>query len=86
MTSSAAVTTTSSAEDHTRLLHAHFGYMSEKRMIILSKRGLLRSESMSKLDFYDHCVFRKQEKFTLSTAIHRTQGTLDYIHSDLGSF
>jgi hypothetical protein len=32
--------------------------------------------------FYKHCVFNNQKGLSFSTAIHRTKGTLDYIHSD----
>ena len=57
--------------------------MTEKGMTILSKRGLLGSQGMGKLDYYDHCVFEKHKKIGFSTATHRTKGTLEYIHSDL---
>jgi len=57
--------------------------MTEKGMTILSKRGLLGSQGMGKLDYYDHCVFGKHKKIGFSTATHRTKGTLDYIHSNL---
>ena len=57
--SSAAVTSSSSNFDSTRLWHACLGHMSEKGMMNLSKRGLLGSKGTSKLDFYNHCVFGK---------------------------
>jgi len=66
VTGSAAVTTTSSVEDHTRLWHARLGHMSEKGMTILTKQGLLGSEGMGNLDFCDHCVLGKQKKGSLS--------------------
>ena len=59
------------------------GHMSEKGMTILGKKGYLGNASTGKLDFCDHCVFGKQKKVCFSKATHRTQGTLDYIHSDL---
>ena len=83
MIGSAAVTTTSSIKDHTRLWHARLGYMREKGMIILSKQGLLGREGMDKLDFCDHCMFGKQKKVSFSIVTQRTKGTLDYIHCDL---
>ena len=52
-------------------------------MTILSKRGLLGSQGTGKLDFCDHCVFRKQKKVSFSITTHCTNGTLDYIDSDL---
>jgi len=67
----------------TRLWHMRLGYMSEKGMTILSKKGYLGSAGASKLDFCDHCVFGKQKRVSFSTVKHHTQGILDYIHSDL---
>ena len=57
------------------------GHISEKGMTILSKKSRLGSAGMGKLEFCDHCVFGKQKRVTFSTAKHRTQGILDYIHS-----
>jgi len=51
--------------------------------MILSKRGLLRSKGMGKLDLCDHCVFEKQKRVRFPTATHCPKGTIDYIHSDL---
>jgi len=57
--------------------------MSEKRMTILRKKCCLGSTGTGKLDFCDHCVFGKQKRVSFSKAKYRTQGILDYIHSDL---
>lgn len=36
------------------------------------------------MDFCEHCVFGKQKRVSFkSPAVHKTKGTLDYIHSDL---
>ena len=59
-------------------------HMSEKGMTILSKKGCLGSACMGKLDFCEHCVVRKQKRVSFATAKHRTQGIINYIHSDLG--
>ena len=59
------------------------GHMSEKGMTILSKKGCLGSAGVGKLEFYEHCALGKQKKVSFSTAKHRTQGILDYIHFDL---
>ena len=69
--------------DETKLWHMRLGHMSEKGMIILGKKGCLGKTSTGKLDFCDHCVFGKQKRVSFSKASHRTQGVLDYIHSDL---
>ena len=68
--------------DTTCLWHMRLGHMSEAGMTILSKRGLLCNK-VGKLDFCEHCVYRKQTKVKFSTAIHRTKGIVDYIHSYL---
>ena len=59
------------------------GHMNEKGMTILSKKDCLGSTGTGKLDFCEHCVFGKQKRVNFSTAKHRTQGNLDYIHSNL---
>ena len=59
------------------------GHMSEKGMTILSKKGCLGSAGIGKLEFFEHYVLGKQKKVSFSTAKYRTQGILDYIHSDL---
>ena len=59
------------------------GHMGERGMTMLSKQGLLGGQKTVKLDFCEDCVFGKQHRVKFSTAIHRTKGTLDYVHSDL---
>jgi len=59
------------------------GHISEMGMMILNKRGLLGSENTGKFDFYDHCVFGKQNRVSFSIAKHHTKSILNYIHSDL---
>ena len=58
-------------------------HMSQKGLELSSKRGLLYGPSISKVEFYEHCVFGKQKWITFSIVIHRTQGTLDYIHFNM---
>ncbi|KAL5715795.1 hypothetical protein ACHQM5_017567 [Ranunculus cassubicifolius] len=67
----------------TQLWHMRLGHMSEKGLSMLSRRGLLGSEKLCKLDFCEHCVYGKQCRVRFGTAIHRTRGILDYIHSDV---
>ena len=33
--------------------------------------------------YVQHCVLEKQKRASFGTTVHRTKGTLDYIHSDL---
>ncbi|KAK3001151.1 hypothetical protein RJ639_022142 [Escallonia herrerae] len=79
------VSTASSSDidsNTTKLWHMRIGHMSESGMDVLSKQGLLGSKKTGKLDFYEHCVFRKQCRVKFSRAVHTTKGTVDYIHSD----
>ena len=57
--------------------------MSQKGLEFFSKRGFLCGQSISKVEFFENCVLGKQKCITFGAAIHRTQGTLDYIHSDM---
>ena len=70
-------------EDITKLWHMRLGHMSQKGLELLSKRGLLYGQRISKVDFCEHCALGKQKRSTFGTMIHRTQGILDYIHSDV---
>jgi len=80
---SAAVYTTLANVDNMKLWHMRLGYISEKGMTILSKKGCLGSAGMGKLDFCEHSVDGKQKRVSFSTAKHHIQGIIDYIHSDL---
>ena len=46
------------------------GHMSERRLTILSKQGLLDEQKMGELDFCEYCVFGKQCKVKFSTGVH----------------
>jgi len=69
-------------EDMTKLWHMRLGYMSERGMQILAKYDLLFGKKIKDLGFCEHCVFGKLHRNKFPTAIHRTKGTLDYIHAD----
>ena len=79
----AAVANSLSDSDNTKLWHMRLGHMSERGMAELSKKGLLCGQSTGKVSFCENCVFGKQKRLSFSTTVHRTKGTLDYIHSDL---
>lgn len=61
----------------TQLWHMRLGHMSERGMQVLSKADLLCGHKVSGLEFCEHCVFVHR----FPKAIHRTKGTLSYIHS-----
>uniref|UniRef100_A0A2N9EX70 Reverse transcriptase Ty1/copia-type domain-containing protein n=1 Tax=Fagus sylvatica TaxID=28930 RepID=A0A2N9EX70_FAGSY len=80
----AAVSLADPNSENTRLWHMCLGHMSEAGMSILRKRGLLiNGQKTGKLDFCEHCVFGKQCRVKFNIAQHRTEGLVDYIHSDL---
>ena len=83
--STAAVASSSSINDpeFTHLWHMRLGHMSEKGLKVLSSKGLLGDQGIEKLEFCEHCIFGKQKHVSFSSATHRTNGVLDYIHSDL---
>jgi hypothetical protein len=84
ITGDAAVISNSlSTSDATNLWHMRLGHMSELGLVVLSKRGLLDGHSISKLDFCEHCVFRKHKRVKFNTTTHSSKGILDYVHSDL---
>ncbi|KAG8485411.1 hypothetical protein CXB51_021801 [Gossypium anomalum] len=72
-----------SDDDITKLWHMRLGHMSENGMAKLSKKGLLDGQGICKLNFCEHCVFRKQKRVRFTRGIYNTKGTLEYIHSDL---
>ena len=78
-----AATTPMIEEDITNLWHMRLKHMSKKGLELLSKRGLLCHQSISKVEFYEHGNLGKQKYTTFGTTINRTQGTLDYIQSNL---
>ena len=69
-------------DDMTKLWHMRLGHMSERGMQILSKNDLLGGHKVKDLSFCEHCIFGKLHRSKFPKAIHRTKGTLDYIHSD----
>ena len=83
VTGSAAVCTTSTDVDTTKLWHMRLVHMSKKGMAILRKKGCLGSAGTGKLNFCEHCVVGKQKRVSFSTTKHHTQGILDYIHFEL---
>ncbi|KAL1556436.1 Retrovirus-related Pol polyprotein from transposon TNT 1-94 [Salvia divinorum] len=70
-------------KDMTKLWHMRLGHMGERVMQILSRRDFLSGHKVQNLEFCEHCVFGKlhRSKFP-KKGVHRTKGTLDYIHMD----
>jgi transposase InsO family protein len=72
-----------SEDDDTLLWHMRLGHMSERGMRELHKRNLLTGIKLCKLDFCKYCIMGKQCRVRFKTATHKTNGILDYVHSDI---
>ena len=59
------------------------GHAEEKALQSLTKQGLLKGAKTCKLLFCEFRVLEKQTRIKFGTAIHRTQGILDYVHTDV---
>ena len=66
-----------------RLWHMRLGHAGEKSLQTLAMQGLLKGAKTCKLDFCEQCVLGKQKRVKFGTAIHNTEGILDYIHTDV---
>ncbi|KAK4390531.1 Retrovirus-related Pol polyprotein from transposon TNT 1-94 [Sesamum angolense] len=72
-----------SCDDNTKLWHMRLGHLSEHGMTELQKRNMLHGVKSCKLDFCKFCVFGKQTKVSFTTGKYKTEGILDYVHSDM---
>ena len=59
------------------------GRMSERGMLELHKKNLLKGVKMCKLDFYKFCVLGKQNRVQFKIDAHKTEGILNCVHSDV---
>ncbi|KAJ4721050.1 Retrovirus-related Pol polyprotein from transposon TNT 1-94 [Melia azedarach] len=83
LSSSVAIASSEIDKDNmTKLWHMRLGHMSARGMQILSKGDLLCGHKIKDLEFCEHCIFGKLHRSKFPKVIHRTKGTLDYIHSD----
>jgi transposase InsO family protein len=80
--SSAAVVTSDNCSD-SKLWHMRLGHMSQLGLVELSKRGPLKGYNSNGMEFCEHYVFGKHKRVKFNTAIHTTEGILDYVHADL---
>ena len=63
--------------------HMRLGHMSEKGMKILEKQRVLGDDKIGSIEFCEVCVLGKSSRTSFKTVVHKTKGTLDYIHFDL---
>lgn len=47
------------------------------------KQGVLKGATTCKLGLCEHYVLGKQTKVSFGTAVHKTKGILEYVHSDI---
>ena len=66
-----------------RLWHFRLGHAGDKSFQTLAMQGLLKGAKTCKRDFCEQCVLGKQKRVKFGTAIHNTEGILDYIHTDV---
>ena len=79
----AAVSEADKVVEMSRLWHMRLGHAGEKSLQMLAMQGLLKGAKTYKLDFCEKCVLGKQKRVKFGTAIHNTEGILDYIHTDV---
>ncbi|KAL5561501.1 hypothetical protein UlMin_031248 [Ulmus minor] len=70
-------------QDKTDLWHKRLGHISEKGLEVLKKQGAFGKDTISKVTFCEHCVLGKHHRLSFKTGVHKTNGTLEYIHADL---
>ena len=79
----AAVSEVDKVAEMSRLWHMTLGHAGEKSLQTLAMQRLLKGAKTCKLDFCEQCVLGKQKRGKFGTAIHNTEGILDYIHTDV---
>jgi hypothetical protein len=67
----------------TKLWYLRLGHVSERSIVELAKQGLLGSEKLNKLEFYDNCTLVKQHKVNFGVGMHNSSRPFEYVHSDL---
>ena len=70
-------------EDTSSLWHMRLGHVGNKALQGLIKQGILKRAKSGKIDFCEHCIVGKQTRVKFGTAIHQTEGILEYVHSDV---
>ena len=76
------VATVESKSENIVLWHMRLGHMGECGVMELHKRNLLKGIKTCKLDFCKYCVFGKQNKVQFKTSTHKTEGVLDFVHTE----
>jgi hypothetical protein len=72
-----------SHNDATKLWHLRLGHLSERGMMELHKRSLLKGVRSCKMDLCKYCVLGKHGCVRFKPGKHKTEGILDYVHFDV---
>jgi len=64
-------------DDTIRLWHMPLGYMSERVIQVLHKKGILSGIKYCKLDLYKFYIMDRQLRVAFSTSQHKIKGLLD---------
>jgi hypothetical protein len=69
----------------TMLWHQRLGYIREKGLRTLHGKGMVEGMSNCTLDFdfYEHCIYGKQNRVRFPSGAIREKGILELIHSDV---
>lgn len=69
--------------DRTKLWHLRLRQMNVKKMLELSKQGLLCSDKIYKLEYCEDCIFGKAHKSKFSKGFHKFKQVLHYVYADV---
>ena len=67
------------------LWHKRLGHIGEKGLRILHRNGMVEGMSNFSLDFdfYEHCVYVKQNRVSFPSSAKRVNKILELVHSDV---
>jgi transposase InsO family protein len=65
------------------LWHQRLGHIGEKGLRLLHGKGMVEGMSKCSLDFYEHCVYRKQNRVKFLSGATRAEGILQLVHNDV---
>ena len=69
--------------DKVVLWHKRLGHVSSRGLNELFKQDMLGKDYVEHLEFCEQCVYGEASRVKFGTGVYRTNGTLDYVHSDL---
>ena len=69
----------------TMLWHRRLGHISEKGLCAMHRKGMVESlpDCSSEFDFYEHCIYGKQNHVRFPSKSTREKGVLELVHNDV---